>query len=735
VRDSIYGTLEMQSMANPMTSQLMWISKNRGAPAAFHVVVSRTNDLRMEGGPLSELNNSTSDTHILETWQAATRPAEAMFGAVIQIDAVRKTYSVNLALNRVPDRQLVHHRVTYSDGTQKDEDMDLGALEFGNLSAPQFNAKDLPLGSDVTHIIGSHRFTIPRPSGWKGGWDYAYEITWELTGHLPPVELIVSSDDYASWRPTAKPGPTPGDPIAFHAELQTSEGDPPAVKVKRFEWTLQDTSREPGIAMNYPLASDDVSYDLKLRPANGQTAVGDDGQEIVREDPEGHADTASVDPYDWGGWSTLHVKAILEDGRVITGHLRNGTEDIPLPKRTKDSKIADIWKSNVPNAGADDADDETTDIGVPNAPGDGFTLYEEYRGFYENQKHINGDPTKKDFFVLNLVGPDAVPGIDLFEDLSELKVHSRLRTDEMGQQARLMNGNHHDGAHRVDQHGVWIKTMDAYNVRDGAVTVANESGVAGRPGLTKGIGIRSRDDADTLFTQSFNLSATDAVFSYDRAVAHELFHTVGVDHHGEDNSKGMFRFHFADDPRNPTGKPVFFIGYSISREIAYIIDEKTKEDLATKMAPAMEAARARIKANNWDRYLQEGQALLQSSGPSPAMLINSAEDYAWYKLDEVCADPGLFFTIGEQNGVESGDEECVMRYSFAQLYRTRGKPATFYLITKGDHIGMKLCTSPAGTGRNAEGNDPQSRFGPAKAGFGNCASQVCPNDAIPPRKL
>jgi len=736
VQDVISGNAEMQPMANPMTKQLMWISANRGGRVPFQVEVNRVQQDLTAGGPISELNNSTEGSNHIQTWQAATNAASTNFGAILQLDSVRKTYSISLSLNRIPDRQLVHYRFT-NNGQQTDRDMDLGALDYGNLSAHQFNATNLPLSANVEHISGHQLVVIPRPAGWKGSWDFSFDIRWELTGHLPPVELIVSSTDYPAWRPTANPGPTAGDPIKFIARLQKSDGEPPAVKVKRFEWTLVGTSREPGIAMNFPVDSDDKSYDLKLRPTKAQKVVGNDGQKITRDNPDGFSDIAYVDPYDWGGCSTLQVKAILEDGKVVVGHLSTGEENVLLPKRAKDSMIADIWKSNVPNAGADDADDETTDIGVPNAPGDGFTLYEEYRGFYENQKHIEGDPAKKDFFILNLVGIDANPGIDLFEDLSEFKVHSKVRMDEMDTRTRLMNGNRWDGAHRKDQHGVWIKTMDAYYVRDGANTEFSEADVAGRPGITLWIGIRARGDDDTLFAKATNLSATDAPFAYDRAVAHELFHSVGVDHHGPDNWSDTFHFYFADDPNNSTGKYVFLTGSHAtfpSLKPAYLLDEKNGEDLATKMAPAMEAERARIKASNWDQYVAEGRDLISKSGPTPQYHIFTPEDYAQWRLNQDCG-PRLDLTVGTENGLDSGDEVCVMRYTFAQLYRAHGIPDTFYLVTQGQTLGMNLCKTAAGTGRNAESNKPQSRFGHAQDGFGNCANQVCPNDAVPPRSL
>src|SRR5712691_378704 len=91
---------------------------------------------------------------------------------------------------------------------------------------------------------------------------------------------------------------------------------------------------------------------------------------------------------------------------------------------------------------------------------------------------------KKDFFILNLVGADAEPGIWLFTDATGLEVHSHLTQDEFFFVDRLINGNHSDGAHLGDQHGVFLVTNGG---TDGAAATFFESGTAGRPGRTKGI--------------------------------------------------------------------------------------------------------------------------------------------------------------------------------------------------------------------------------------------------------
>jgi hypothetical protein len=177
----------------------------------------------------------------------------------------------------------------------------------------------------------------------------------------------------------------------------------------------------------------------------------------------------------------------------------------------------------------------------PAVPSARRSLYEEYRGWVENGKHIEGDPKAKDFFVLNLIGADAKAGINLFEALSQLRVHSRLRRSEMSVAKRLMNANHRDAPHRVDQHGVWVKQFlnDPAGTKDGrsgkeklgdtgAFTRMTRAGVVGRPGIVNGIALLARNNTESLFNQPFNLPARDTILAYDRAIAHELIGVQGV---------------------------------------------------------------------------------------------------------------------------------------------------------------------------------------------------------------
>jgi hypothetical protein len=102
-------------------------------------------------------------------------------------------------------------------------------------------------------------------------------------------------------------------------------------------------------------------------------------------------------------------------------------------------------------------------------------------------------------------------------------------------------------------------------------------------------------------------------------------------------------------------------------------------------------------------------------------------------IDQVYEQRGM---VGKPQGAHSGDQDCLMRYYFAKFYEATGRKDTLYVITPGtERIGIDICHAGTGTGINAAGYKPQSRYGNAAAGEGDCFSQICPNDAIPPRKV
>lgn len=659
---------------------------------------------------------------------------------------------------------------------------------------------------------------------------YVYRGRVVLCPVYDDLECEVTIQGYADWLPkgSIQDRTKPGSALVARAVLRSKKGRTEDIpEVDRFRFELLDTSREPGVCLNWPLAAQDRDFDLRLAdfadgsgdpdpaavkrfllewdamsagdrdvaslppgvPQFAFPVISDDGQrgEVVSppKDRRGQpfAD-AAIECFDFGAKSELRVVCVLRDGREIIGLMKDESGDkdiVRLPRRRGPDWVAAKWCEE---HGATDlvaSDDDEKVAGQP-MNGDGFTLYEEYRGWVEAGRHIDGDPKRKDFFVQNKVGLGASPGSDgadgrggvaLFARTSQLRVHARITEAEFDWRVRLMNANHKDGPHRVKQHGVFVVDIP-WRQGDvtGGKTVLSDPSRSGRPATAVALGILRRGDPKSVFTDEWNtfanLPRSDATTVYDVAVAHELAHSVGAEHHGEFGDRPMkFYFQGARDPTNPTGRPRF-VEFSAPDDIAlaenpfpgrvkfdrgptiHLYWEDTREDVAELLAPAFERALERERADPLvpgDRraYAERRAAKFSRWGKDAnfyeELALHSSVAGGTTKAEWTgtgYSGNGVFdrrIYSAEPNRLQSGDVGCIMRYFFANAYPALGRANTYYLIRPGNNpIGHDLCRSPAGTGGNHRDHEPQPRFGDCATGRGNCFGQICPNDAIPARK-
>lgn len=738
--------------------------------------ISETKTLRATGVAHGE-SRATSDLGT-ESYRGQKGFGGNFVNAFVKIHAAEKTYDIQFTL--MPDMASTGdavHQTLVSDHKEEGHDrhaeseakvpLDMGpgqmALGYSNYQIVA-EAKGQPLAGEANELIGHTRIPVPKPAGWDGSWDIGLMVSWQIDVTLPPLELVITADGYEAWRPEGniKKPQEPGNSLTARATLKPKEGTGTFVpKVKSIRFQLLDTSREPGVCLNWPLAAKDTDYDLRLEAvAGGKLSKSDQILEVAdpkRNDAGQAYAEAKINSYDFGGRASLRAICLLNDGREIEGVMQDVGEAPRLPKMKHPGWVADSWKkAHQVEKLADDDDNEEVKGQKDN--GDGFTLYEEYRGWVEKGKHIEGDPKGKDFFVLNLMQADGKGGIALFERLSKLRVHSRLRdATEMAQEDRLMNGNHRDAPHRkVDQHGVVLSHeaggAGGYNV---GVEGADRS-KAGRPRDVKLVYVETHHENGAFAAKSsakYNLSERDAASAYDRGVAHELLHSVGVDHHGELLWKYVkCYFQGASAPLNPTHRARFTTDFSLfAFQIKQPDDwsgdrgdtitlrwEDTKGDLVEEAIPAYEAELAKARAiAATENYVADFQ---QTAGRLGAMgITHDATFWSEYFADLIAAsDRYRAIRVGADQGTDCGNELCVMRYYFANAYRAAGSENSYYLIRPGagaNRAGREICKSPDGTGTNAKSHDPQSRFGDAHSGRGNCFGDICPNDSIPPRSV
>ena len=509
--------------------------------------------------------------------------------------------------------------------------------------------------------------TVKLKEVWEPDWGLVYDgsavklyyepvITWNLA---PPsaddIDLIVDPLDYKKWRPTAGTGGTPGEPLSITAELKTKDGKTPQVKASRIVWELRDTSREPGYAMNAPIQNPGKDYDLRFGDTDRLVIDDAEGQKASTypADPATGTTTAvaRVVPSDWGGWSTLKVTAELMDGRKVEGHLagEDATKDIRLPKRFPDSSIAEIWLEQNKMTGSGDRDDDEDNPEGDLNRGDGLTLYEEYRGFIEAGRHIEGNPRKKDYFIRNKGTGKLLPGIKMFASLSGLEVHYKFQDTEFASD-RVMNRNFSAGPHRVDQHGIVILLNPTIHGFMRAV------GGPGNPKMIRYVEVPAKG-----IVTGLPMGQEESDYR-NTSLVHELLHACNVWHHGDKYTEVRWQ-------RRP--------GTEIVLEDGKEVDVRT-----------------------------------EAGDPASSQVAVQANDVV----------------LGEQQGVHSGPDNCVMRYDDAKAYRSQADPKVRYVVEEA--AGSALCNAFVGTGVNDSGHKPQSRYGNAASGRGFCRSQILVNDAV-----
>ncbi|MBN9662155.1 MAG: hypothetical protein J0H49_28420 [Acidobacteria bacterium] len=517
---------------------------------------------------------------------------------------------------------------------------------------------------------------------------FDYEVTWNLQPlGAEDVELTFEPLNYHDWIPEGSRSERQwGNSIQIRAELQKKGGGTPKARVAKFLFNLE-SSTVPGVAMNFPVKDAARRPDLAFgQDLNPDLSVSNQG--LHAEGPgDGLAGMATAGAYDWGAWGQIRVSAVLDDGRTITGTYK-GETSARLPRRASDSKIADAWKEQTGFSGADDADEDERPTGDGHA-GDGLTLYEEYRGFYENGKHLRTRPDQKDLFVLDQIGARAKPAIVLFAQLTGLTVHHRLKDDELlvYPESHVINKNHESAPHLVDQHGVVLmETAETPHPQAWSKTYTD-------------IGTPKTVDLIVIPPKLPESRGKGPIDYLHKAIAHELMHSVNVWHHGESDYTQSWRLKLAPGAEVPT------IYERYSGAFLNVLDE-SGADAGGPMAAQLHAAFS--NPNVWPQ-----------------------KDVDHY-YEDLKSDTGFSFLafplVGEKGGQHSGNDDCLMRYEYAVLAQSVSQPDTFYMLPE-QRRGRQLCDSPVGTGNNDATRKPQSRHGDASPNRGGCRNMICVNDA------
>jgi hypothetical protein len=509
----------------------------------------------------------------------------------------------------------------------------------------------------------------------------------------PPsvAKLILKPVGYDTWRPLCSSSEfVKGNelPVEWRVEEEGGDASRPA-KVTRVEFALLETSAEPGVCMNWPvhLTTETPDFDLRFNgsyPPPAGHEVRSKGQILVLSDAPAEAGkgTVKVECFDSGATGVLVSEATLDDGRKLRGTVEaTGKAELMIPDWERGvSHIARYWREAMAEGKKDDVDDDNFPEG-DGQHGDGLTVWEEYRGFW-----VGGAldtfcaPQIKDLFICNRIGGKAYGGIDVFREATKLIVHDKLRPEEF-KDDRVINFHHAARPHEVDQHGINLWEGGYYGQgEDGAVSEASMC-VEMRPGVFPG------PPKNTYFVTILPsmLDQPEQIMQYsngegwrtsytDVTISHELGHGLGIRHHGSGDTTVTWRF----------------------------------EKLASgELITTVDGKRVVVR--------------LEQTGDVQT-LLNYARGPIAPGFKEITV------TLGVPHGQMSGDVTCFMRYDTAHAYRSKADPNEFYVYWDQEVWGDRLCASAEGNGCNSPTHQPQSRYGDAAPGRGNCLHKFVVND-------
>jgi reprolysin-like metallo-peptidase family M12B len=437
-------------------------------------------------------------------------------------------------------------------------------------------------------------------------------------------------------------------------------------KPEIIEWELSNVSAEPGTCLNSK--DKNKEYDLEFEESmkeNGYKLVKTEDGYTARKDGNNNVGKESIliKSRDFGSYGLLSGKIRINGIWCDAYDKELGNNGISIPLDKNENHIADKWElDNKIKAGTPNNWDEENSQGNSN-DGDGLSLYEEYRGLMtkgDKGPHMRLDPNIKEVIIVNEIGPEIQPGLDLFEKASKIKVIV-LEKGELPE-TRIVNSNFATG-HNQDQYGViFKKSIVPFDTSQDDLVAAialpaeklNKSPkdtdfIWVNTSLFKtenndqnpsGAETASQDDKCKL-----HVTAAVAARFRNETVAHELGHAVGANHHGDIDMLGE-----------------------------------------TLTDPTYLGTRA---------YDLSGNLILNYSPKKPL---------------KICSP------VGKEHGQASGALSCLMRY--ANLYSWRYeviKGTINYYEIRDENDLNSFCTSDNG------GSNP---FGDAKKGQGNCLGRL-----------
>ena len=248
-----------------------------------------------------------------------------------------------------------------------------------------------------------------------------------------------------------------------------------------------------------------------------------------------------VKSYDYGAYGDLTATLHKQDASASQ---EPPSDTVSIPRDDNNNRISDGWRKDGSENYDASADDETGPTGN-NYPGDGLSVFEEYRGFRVSSEYVSTDPVDtKDLFVYTACDDGIGYASNLPTSTGQVfKVHPILE-HEMGTGKLPIIGKDR----RIDYKGADVpggKTTKQKALRVRKDNTKIESGSQGTTlGETDGEGPPHAVGDITIYYRAISEAVYDTTRSSSQAtrianrrelakktIAHEIGHGINVKHH------------------------------------------------------------------------------------------------------------------------------------------------------------------------------------------------------------
>ena len=448
------------------------------------------------------------------------------------------------------------------EAKQKEAEKDEGTLSI------ILRADDVKLDPKTKTLSGSRK--VESNHSLFNGKPLEGQLVWSLTPakELPVDAVMVPPKGYDRWLPEGGPDQnTPGGQVVVEVKLERrgKPDEPPGVTAQ-FEVELVDVSKLPGLCNNAPLSGASQEPDLKLeQPKNLDLKVEPDGQK--GKSKEGLSSlTVNISAFDYGAHGQLKVRAKLSSGHTVTAYVKAhpGTTLLHVPKDENQNDVADGWERErgVYERSLDASSDEDETPAGQRRRGDGYTLFEEYRGFKTPSGYVRTWPTRKDLFVYDPDGlvrthyePENPAGLTLhYVDPTTMRFGGVAKSPDN----RWMNFNAGGEHTYARQYALFVKLWSGDVAGQASATTLDAPGSADDPYEVFAQPLKSfyvvKVSSQALVKALSGVSPTFRqniyAMQFKTLVIHEIGHALGIHHHFAVPATGEA------PPLDPQGKPV-----------------------------------------------------------------------------------------------------------------------------------------------------------------------------------